>query len=69
MTEHVSDIAFTPAVKDAQESRGSRAVYARMEQRRGWRDRVTDDLAAFIAQRDSLYLATSSDEEIGRAHV
>ncbi len=61
MAEHVSDIAFTPAVKEAQESRGSRAGYARMEARGGWRDRVTDDLAAFIAQRDSFYLATSSD--------
>jgi len=60
MPEHVSDIAFTPAVKAAQESRGSRATYARMEERGGWRDRVTDDLAAFIAQRDSIYLATSS---------
>lgn len=60
MPEYVSDVAFTPAVKEAQESRGSRAGYARMEERGGWRDRVTDDLAAFIAQRDSFYLATSS---------
>jgi len=31
-----------------------------MEERGGWRDRITDDLGAFIAQRDSFYLATSS---------
>jgi uncharacterized protein len=60
MAEHVSDIAFTPAVKEAQESRGSRGTYARMEERGGWHDRVTDELAAFIAQRDSFYLATSN---------
>ena len=62
MLGHVSDIAFTPAVKAAQESRGSRGTYARMEERGGWRDRVTDDLAAFVAQRDSIYLATSNAE-------
>jgi len=60
MTEYVSDVAFTPAVKAAQESRGSRAAYARREERGGWRDRVSNDLAAFIAQRESFYLATSS---------
>lgn len=60
MAEHVSDVAFTPAVKAAQERRGSRTTYARMEERGGWRDRVTDDLAAFIAQRESFYLATTN---------
>ncbi len=60
--QHVSDIAFTPAVKAIQERLGSRAGYARMEQKGGWRDRVTDDLTAFIAERDSLYLATASAE-------
>lgn len=60
MAEHVSDIAFTPAVKTAQESRGSRATYARMEERGDWRNRVTGELAAFVAQRDSFYLATSN---------
>ena len=60
MAELVSDIAFSPAVKQAQAARGSRASYARMERRRGWRAEVTDDLAAFIAARDSFYLATAS---------
>ena len=60
MTRPVSDVAFTPAVKAAQERNGSRAGYARMEQKRGWRDTVTDELAAFLAQRDSAYLGTAS---------
>jgi predicted pyridoxine 5'-phosphate oxidase superfamily flavin-nucleotide-binding protein len=60
MTEFVSDIAFTPTVKSEQTRHGSRDAYARMEQKRGWQDSVTDDLAAFIAERDSFYLATVS---------
>jgi len=58
--EHVSDVAFTPAVKEAQTRLGSRAGYEKMEAKGGWQDRVTPDLAAFIAERDSAYLATST---------
>lgn len=57
-----SDVAFTPAVKAAQAARGSREGYARMEAKGGWRDRVTPELAAFLAERDSAYLATASAE-------
>lgn len=60
MTHATSDIAFTPAVKTVQERLGSRAGYARMEEKGGWADRVTPDLAAFLAERDSFYLATAS---------
>ncbi len=60
MTRPISDIAFTPSVKAAQAQRGSREAYARMEQRGGWQSRVTKDLAEFVAQRDSFYLATAS---------
>ena len=56
----ISDIAFTPAVKAAQQQRGSREAYSRMEQRGGWQDKVTEDLAEFLAQRDSFYLGTAS---------
>ncbi len=55
-----SDIAFTPTVKAAQEARGSRRGYAKMEAKGGWRDTVTPDLAAFIAGRDSFYLGTAN---------
>ncbi len=60
MTSHTSDVAFSPAVKAAQSRLGSRGGYARMEQKGGWRDTITDELAAFIAERDSFYIATAS---------
>jgi hypothetical protein len=59
---YTSDVAFTPAVKAWQENMGSRAGYARMEQKGGWKDGVTPELAAFLAERDSFYLATASAE-------
>ena len=62
MSKPVSDVAFTPAVKAAQERLGSRGTYARMEERGGWRHAIDGDLAAFVAQRDSFYLATASAE-------
>ena len=55
-----SDIAFTPAVKAAQEERGSRKSYSKMETRGGWADTVTQPLRDFIAERDSLYFGTAS---------
>ena len=55
-----TDIAFTPAVKAIQEQKGSRASYAKMQERGGFADKVTEDLAGFIAERDSFYMATSS---------
>lgn len=57
---HVSDVAFSPAVKAVQERKGSRKGYAQMEEKGGWSDRVTPELAAFIAARDSFYLSTAS---------
>jgi predicted pyridoxine 5'-phosphate oxidase superfamily flavin-nucleotide-binding protein len=55
-----SDIAFTPSVKAVQERKGSRAAYRRVEERGGWRTKITPDLSAFLAERDSAYLATAS---------
>jgi uncharacterized protein len=43
-----------------QERKGSRAAYRRVEERGGWRTRITPDLAAFLAERDSAYLGTAS---------
>lgn len=59
MREFPSDIAFTPAVKAVQTAKGSRASYAKVE-RRGWRTRVTPDLAEFLAGLDTFYLGTAS---------
>ena len=67
MKPPISDIAFTPSVKAAQERLGSRKQYARIEERGGWQNVITDDLAEFIAERDSFYLATASEE--GRPYI
>jgi hypothetical protein len=65
MERPMSEIAFTAEVKAAQEKRGSRSSYARMEQRGDqgpWRDDVTPELAEFIGEQDSLYLGTASKD-------
>jgi predicted pyridoxine 5'-phosphate oxidase superfamily flavin-nucleotide-binding protein len=55
-----SDVAFTPAVKTIQARKGSRSAYAHVEQSDGWRTEVDEDLAAFLADTNSLYFATAS---------
>jgi predicted pyridoxine 5'-phosphate oxidase superfamily flavin-nucleotide-binding protein len=62
-----SDVAFTASVKAVQERRGSRAGYARVEARGGFETAITDELAQFVAGRDSVYLATAS--AAGRPYV
>ncbi len=58
--KYTSDIAFTPAVKDIQERKGSRRGYSKMEEKGGWQDTFTEDLAQFIGERDSFYLGTAN---------
>ncbi len=55
-----SDVAFTPAVKEIQARKGSRTTYAKMEASTGWRTEITADLRAFLAERNSAYLATAA---------
>jgi len=55
-----SDVAFTPAVKTIQARKGSRRGYAQVEDNGGWRTEVDDNLAAFLADTNSLFLATAS---------
>ena len=55
-----SDVAFSPAVKQVQSERGSRAAYARVERGGGFEVEVTDDLRAFLAEIDTGFLATAS---------
>ena len=62
MARPISDVAFTPAVKAAQEANGSRTAYAKMEQRGGWNDVITSALEEFIAEREFFYLGTASAE-------
>lgn len=60
--EFSSDIAFTPTVKALQKRKGSRHGYAQMEARGGWKTAITPDLAAFIADVRSFFLATVSSD-------
>ncbi len=55
-----SDVAFTPAVKAVQARKGSRSAYARMEKSTGWETKVSPELAAFIAEQRSFFMATSN---------
>jgi predicted pyridoxine 5'-phosphate oxidase superfamily flavin-nucleotide-binding protein len=60
---HVSsDVAFTPAVKAIQARKGSREDYARVEERGGWRTEIDENLAAFISEQTSFFLATSTSD-------
>ena len=58
MAEHFGSLVFTPVVKALQEKYGSRRQYARMEGGGTSLDRRGPDEAAFIAERDSFYMAT-----------
>lgn len=55
-----SDVAFTPAVKAIQSRKGSREAYARVEQTRAWHTEIDENLAAFLSETNSFYLATAS---------
>lgn len=61
MRQFPSDIAFTPTVKQVQTAKGSRASYAKVEQR-VWKTDVTPDLAEFLAGLDMFYLGTANAE-------
>jgi predicted pyridoxine 5'-phosphate oxidase superfamily flavin-nucleotide-binding protein len=54
-----TEIVFTPAAQRAMETRGSAQGYAR-KVAAGFPDRVTADLAGFIAELDTAFLATVS---------
>jgi predicted pyridoxine 5'-phosphate oxidase superfamily flavin-nucleotide-binding protein len=62
-----ADVIFTPAMRAEQARLGSREMVARLEARGRWSDEITPDLAAFVATRDSLYIATASAE--GRPYI
>jgi predicted pyridoxine 5'-phosphate oxidase superfamily flavin-nucleotide-binding protein len=57
-----SDIAFTPAVKEIQSRKGSRRGYARMEEGGAWQTEITPDLARFIGDQISVFLATANGD-------
>ena len=61
MKHYTSDIAFTKSVKAIQTRHGSRNSYAKVE-KDWWLDRITAELAGFISERDSFYMATVNSE-------
>ena len=58
MTDRISDLVFTSAVKAQQTARGSRERYADGED---WLAHITPELAKFIAARTSFYFSTVSE--------
>ncbi|MBD6618857.1 pyridoxamine 5'-phosphate oxidase family protein [Komarekiella sp. 'clone 1'] len=60
MPRKFTQLAFTPAVKAAQEQRGSRQTYARFEKNGLDNDTITPQIGEFIAQMDGFYLGTVS---------
>ena len=61
MGHKFAEIAFTPTVKKAQERNGSRRSYARLEEGEAHHDSLGAREMAFIAERDSFYMATVSE--------
>lgn len=62
MAKNFAALAFTDAVKAMQERAGSRASYARME-RAVYADGLTESEMAFIAVRDSFYMASIGEND------
>lgn len=62
MAHRFAEIAFTETVRAEQERQGSRRAYARMDAEDSpGNDRLSDKEAAFIATRDSFYIASVSE--------
>ena len=55
-----SDVGFSPTVKAVQARKGSRAGYAQMEDRGGWKTEIDDGLAEFVRAQRSFFLATAN---------
>ena len=56
-----AEIAFTPAVQALQETRGSRAAYARMQAEGAPGEGLEPREAEFLAHADSFYMSTVSE--------
>ena len=54
------DLVFTPSIKAIQTRKGSRRRYERMDESRPWPARIPPDLAAFIAEQSSIFIATAN---------
>jgi len=67
MTRTFTQIAFSPSVKAAQTRYGARDHAESIAQREPARDRLNDDIIAFIAASDSFFIGTANGE--GWPHV
>jgi predicted pyridoxine 5'-phosphate oxidase superfamily flavin-nucleotide-binding protein len=56
----VEHVAFTDSVRAIQTRKGSRATYERMDAKGAWHTRLTPELAAFIEDQTSVFLATAN---------
>lgn len=56
------ELAFSDAIKEIQEKKGSRSSYARME-KMSYTDGLTDQEMAFIESQDSFYMASYGENE------
>lgn len=61
MGNRFAELAFTPNVQAVQEKLGSRASYRRLERGETHHQRLGARESAFIARRDSFYMATVSE--------
>ena len=61
MTHKFAEIAFTDAVKDIQQSQGSRKAYEKMEVRSDSNHILSETESSFIAERDSFYMSSISE--------
>ena len=62
MTRAFTRLAFTESVKEAQRRNGTRRNGERLETHPAANDLITPDLARFIAERDSFFMATANRE-------
>ncbi len=67
MATTAAEIVFPPRVREEQRRRGSRQAYEAREHKRPFPDRVTPDLAAFLATIDTVFLGTASAD--GRPYI
>jgi predicted pyridoxine 5'-phosphate oxidase superfamily flavin-nucleotide-binding protein len=61
MGRRFAELAFTPLVKQHQQSHGSRHLYERVERSGEAGDRLGPDEQGFIEQRDGFYMASVSE--------
>lgn len=67
MPRDAADIIFSAATRAVQTRKGSRALYAKRDEGRGWRSAVTPQLESFVAELDMFYLGTAGAD--GRPYI